>query len=76
MRRYLAPFNGKRYVLNYNTQEIHDLDNETQACLINLMSDKNVYNCDTYEFARVESLLKTGKNANGCKFCLPSKNTG
>ena len=35
MRRYTSPFNGKRYVLNKNTGEIHDLDRETSHCRIN-----------------------------------------
>jgi hypothetical protein len=32
MRRSQTPFNGKRFLLNINTGEIHDLDNETAEC--------------------------------------------
>ena len=34
MRRHEPPFNGKRFLLNQNTGEIHDLDNETYSCHI------------------------------------------
>lgn len=37
MRRSQTPFNGKRFLLNINTGEIHDLDNETAECKIDGM---------------------------------------
>ena len=34
MRRANTPFNGKQFILNQNTGEIHDLDRETPLCCI------------------------------------------
>lgn len=34
MRRFHWPFNGRRYIGNKNTMEVHDLDNEQIACQI------------------------------------------
>lgn len=34
MRRNHTPFNGKQFILNKNTGEIHDLDRETPDCHI------------------------------------------
>lgn len=51
MRRYNPPFNGKRYVLNKNTGEIHDLDRETSHCRINDIKAEHIFNCSSYEEA-------------------------
>lgn len=34
MRRNYPPYNGKRFLLNLSTNEIHDLDFETKNCQI------------------------------------------
>ncbi|MDF2842509.1 MAG: hypothetical protein K0R00_935 [Herbinix sp.] len=76
MRRYNPPYNGNRYVLNRNTNEIHDLDFETQSCQINEIKSDHVQNCSSYEDAALRGLLFNGKNPNGCYYCLPSKDNG
>lgn len=48
MRRCNSPFNGKQFVLNKNTGEIHDLDRETPQCQIDEIKPEHVFNCDTY----------------------------
>ena len=77
MRRYESPFNGKRYLLNTNTGEIHDLDNESDQCLIDTIKSGHVYMADTYDEAQVHAILVENiGNPNGCHYCLPSKDNG
>lgn len=76
MRRYKTPFNGNRYVLNSNTGEIHDLDNETDSCKINEISTSHVINCTTYEDALIRAAFLGLHNPNGCYYCNPSKDNG
>lgn len=76
MRRYSPPFNGNRYVLNKNTGEIHDLDNETSECKINKISPKHVMNLASYEDARFRAILLGCPSPNGCYYCNPSKDNG
>lgn len=76
MRRYIAPFNGKRYVLNENTLEVHDLDRETSRCLINDIKHEHVYNCDSYDEAEMRSVMVLQRKCNGCAYCMPEKNNG
>ncbi|MFV0341412.1 MAG: hypothetical protein ACK5JH_00770 [Anaerocolumna sp.] len=75
MRRYNPPFNGNRYVLNKNTGEIHDLDNETPSCKISEIKSEHVINCISYEDAQLRAIFLTNK-ANGCYYCLRSKDNG
>lgn len=42
MRRYRSPFNGKRFIGNTNTNEVHDLDNEKPGCKIDQIKDSHV----------------------------------
>lgn len=42
MRRYRSPFNGKRYIGNKNTMEVHDLDNEKAACQIDEIKTEHI----------------------------------
>lgn len=42
MRRYSSPFNGKQYIGNTNTNEVHDLDNEKTNCKINEIKHEHV----------------------------------
>lgn len=77
MRRYSPPFNGKRFVLNKNTGEIHDLNNESVMCKINEMQTEHVYMADTYEEAQIHAIIVDSiRNPNGCHYCLPSKDNG
>jgi hypothetical protein len=54
MRRYGWPFNGKRYIGNKNTNEVHDLDNEKTECRINEIKTDHVvtFNPDTHAEAK------------------------
>lgn len=76
MRRYISPFNGKRYVLNKSTGEIHDLDNETSMCQIDELDPNNVLNCASYEDAAFCAALLMPCGGNGCYYCLRSKDNG
>lgn len=76
MRRFSSPFNGKKYVLNTNSCEIHDLDAETNQCKISEIKPEHIFNCDSYEEAEIHSSLFLRHTANGCFYCLPSKNNG
>ncbi len=42
MRRYYPPFNGKRYIGNANTMEVHDLDNEKTECQIDEIKTEHI----------------------------------
>ena len=76
MRRYKAPFNGSRDVLNKATGEIHDLDRETSQCQIDEMNPFNVINCTSYEDAALRAAFLSVNGANGCYYCNPSKDNG
>lgn len=77
MRRYNAPFNGKRYLLNTNTGEIHDLDKETMMCQINEIKHDHIYMADTFEEAQIHAVIVENiANPNGCHYCDPSKDNG
>lgn len=78
MRRHSSPYNGRRYVLNKNTGEIHDLDNETDTCKINEIKPDHVYNCDSYSDALIAAafLASSGVKGNGCYYCLKEKDNG
>ncbi len=76
MRRFNPPFNGKRYVLNENTLEVHDLDREQSSCRINEIKDEHVYSCDSYSEAELRSVMVLQRGCNGCAYCMPEKNNG
>ncbi len=70
MRRNDAPFNGKQFILNKNTGEIHDLDRESPLCCIDKIEIDNIFACDTYaEAVLFASVL--GITRNGCANCIP-----
>lgn len=70
MRRYHEPFNGSRYVLNLNTGEIHDLDNESELCRIDDIKPEHIINLDSFEQLQIERAF-TGVHNDGCYYCLP-----
>ena len=76
MRRYNPPFNGKRYVLNTSTGEIHDLDKETFSCQIDEINPKNILNVDSYADAWIRAVALHCPHPNGCHYCLPEKDKG
>lgn len=69
MRRYKAPFNGNRYVLNKNTGEIHDLDNEHPECHIDDIKPEHVINCCSFEDAQLRRAFMS-LYSDGCYYCL------
>lgn len=76
MRRFQSPFNGKRYVLNTNTGEIHDLDNETDSCHIDCIKPEHIYATDIYDDALIYAVFNDVYSPNGCHYCIPSKDIG
>ena len=48
MRRTDHPFNGKPFILNKSTGEIHDLDRESPLCCIDKIDTDHIFACDTY----------------------------
>lgn len=77
MRRLNPPYNGKRYLLNRNTGEIHDLDSETVFCHIDGIKPEHIYMADSYDEAQIHAVIVEGISApNGCYYCIPSKDNG
>lgn len=76
MRRSESPYNGKRYILNTNTFEVHDLDREQTGCRINEIKIEHIYSCDSYTEAEVHSIIVLNQRCNGCAYCMPEKNNG
>lgn len=74
MRRFHPPFNGKRYLLNINTGEIHDLDNETEDCQIDEIKPEHIRMEDTYMSSLILSKMLGCQDGNGCFYCLRDKN--
>lgn len=73
MRRYEPPFNGKRYLLNKNTGEIHDLDNETDRCHINGIKHEHIHMDVSYLNCLIYARMYGCPNSNGCFYCLNEK---
>lgn len=76
MRRYNPPYNGKRYLLNTNSGEIHDLDNETSNCQINEIRREHICMGDTYQECLVTSKISGYPDSNGCCYCLKERDIG
>lgn len=70
MRRNDSPFNGKQFILNKSTGEIHDLDRESEQCRIGQISEEDIFSCDTYAEAVLFSSV-IGIERNGCPHCIP-----
>ena len=70
MRKNETPFNGRQFILNKATGEIHDLDRETPECRIDRIRPDDIFSCDTYaEAVLFASVL--GITRNGCPKCIP-----
>ena len=76
MRRHEPPFNGKRFLLNQNTGEIHDLDNETDSCHIDKIETEHIHMDDSYMNCLIRAKANNCPNPNGCFYCLPTKDKG
>lgn len=75
MIRTKSPYDGRRYLANLSTNEIHDLQNETPQCQIDEIVDFVMG--ESYEqccFA-IGLLSTSNQNVNGCYYCLNSKHT-
>lgn len=75
MIRNIPPFNGKRFLLNMNTNEIHDLLNEKTACKIDEISYDHIQMFDTLDEATVYLIFRN-KPLNGCYHCLKAIDKG
>lgn len=73
MRRFQPPFNGKRYLLNINTGEIHDLDNESDNCQIDEINPEHIRMESSYMSCLISSKMLGCPNGNGCFYCLRDK---
>ena len=77
MRRHYSPFNGKQFILNTNTGEIHDLDNESDSCKIENISPEHIHSGNSYMDMQIAAaILCPNCRANGCYYCLKSKDNG
>ena len=76
MRRFNPPFNGKRFLLNKHTGEIHDLDRETDHCHINSISSDHIYMGDSYMSCLLYAQTIHCPGPNGCFYCQPEKDMG
>lgn len=76
MRRLNSPFNGKRFLLNKNTGEIHDLDRETEHCRINDIRPEHVHMGDSYMSCLLCAQLNHYPFPNGCFYCQPENDRG
>lgn len=76
MRRSNPPFNGKRYLLNKNTGEIHDLDNETTSCQIDDIKHEHIHMDVSYMNCLIFAKMYGCPNSNGCFHCFKEKDNG
>lgn len=74
-RRSGYPYYGKQYLLNTNTNELHDLDNEKLFCRIDEIRVEHIKMFDTLADG-LEYQRKTYGKWNGCYWCLPQYHTG
>ena len=73
MRHTNAPYNGKQFILNKSTGEIHDLDRESPLCCIDNIDPDHIFARDTYAEAVLFSSV-IGIKRNGCPHCMPERN--
>lgn len=68
-RRHGRPFNGKRFIGNSNTMEVHDLDNEKTSCKIDLIKHEHIvtFSPDSLSEAKKQKF-------NNCDHCLGGSN--
>lgn len=76
MRRFNPPFNGKRFLLNKNTGEIHDLDKETDAYHINDIVPDHIYMGDSYMGYLIYAQMNHCPPPNSCFYCQLEYNRG
>ena len=60
-----------QYLVNIKTNEIHDLKNLHKNCHIERMAENN----KRYIHSVAKNNLLENKRANGCRWCMPDKDT-
>ena len=75
MRSYGAPYLGKKFLLNVNTYEVHDLDNEKVNCQISEIKREHVEMYDSLKEVKTAVIFR-GKKLNGCYYCLRREDIG
>ena len=73
-RRYGPPFHGKRFVGDSHTLLVHDLDNDTDVCRIDYLTDDQLVVFPNTPAGRIDVLLAKGfqgKQWAPCPQCLP-----
>ena len=63
---------GKKYLLNLNTKEIHDLSAQHVNCHIALMADHN----RQFISRKTAKKLLEDSQYDGCRFCMKDKDNG
>lgn len=67
MRRYYPPFNGKRFVGNSSTNEVHDLDNEKTQCQIDEIKADHIVTFIPDTLAQAHA-----QGYDNCAYCIGS----
>lgn len=75
MRRYTKPYNGKRYLLNKNTNELHDLEKECDQCQIDEIKVEHIVMCET-EMDGILYQTMVMRKVNGCYWCNRNNHSG
>lgn len=75
MKRQGYPYLGKRYLLNINTYELHDLDNEKIGCRIDEIKKDHIEMYDSLLQVQIK-LAILNKKLNGCYYCMKSLDIG
>lgn len=63
---------GYSYVVNKNTDEIHDLNNVHTNCKLLIMSKKN----KKYITRKTADKLLSETSHDGCRWCMKDRNNG
>lgn len=72
MIRYEPPYNGKRFLINLNTGEIHDLTKELSICQIDDIKDFIMGH--SYEECEIAGIFRNAETPiNGCHYCSISR---
>lgn len=68
MRRYYPPFDGARYIVDKRKKRIHDIDNESTMCNLDLIKEINITTLDTDEEVKY---FCQEEGYKGCHWCNP-----
>lgn len=76
IKRYEQPYNGKQFLLNTNTNELHDLNVEKPDCKINEIRKEHIIMFDALDAGLFYQRNNYPYKVNGCAHCLPQYHTG